>query len=312
MTPERASAALVLRVNEVFHDMEGAAYGNVHPEIFESERRRWERLLDAYVAGHAGAFRCVDLGCGTAFVSELLLRRLRGGDSLVCADVSDTMLGICGGKFSGNGGGVALETLKLRDETIGLPDASADVVAMNSVLHHVPDARRLLEEIARVLKPGGVLLIGHEPNARFWRSAAMRFQYRAAHALVPKRLAANVLKALGLYGSAVKSKADPFLDELNGRLLAEGTIATPLTRTDLSRLIDVHSPTAGGFRFDEGFDPYSLLAGLPRDGLRVETYNHLSKMSDAPFLRPYAWLLGKLLPRTGATFFLAARKRSAA
>lgn len=310
MTPEDTHAALVLRVNEVFHDMEGATYSDVHPEIFESERLRWERLLDRHVAGHEGNIRCVDVGCGTGFVSELLLARLREGDSLTCADISDTMLGICREKFSNNDRGVAVDTLKLRDETIGLPDASADVVAMNSVLHHVPDAKRFLSEIARVLKPGGTLLIGHEPNARFWRSKAMRFQYRTAHALVPKRLAATLLKKIGLYGSAVKPKPDTFLDELNARLLAEGTIVAPLTRTDLSPLIDVHSPTAGGFRYDEGFDPTRVLDGLPMDDVRVETYNHLSKMSDAALLRPYSWLLGRLFPRDGATFFLSARKVS--
>lgn len=139
----------------------------------------------------------------------------------------------------------------------------------------------------------------------------MRFQYRAAHALVPKRLAATILKKIGLYGSAVKPKPDVFLDKLNATLLAEGTIATPLTRTDLSPLIDVHSPTAGGFRFDEGFDPYAVLDGLPMETVHVETYNHLSKMSDAPFLRPYVRLLGMLLPRHGATFFLAAKRSEA-
>lgn len=311
MTPERdASSALVLRVNELFHDMEGAAYADVHPEIFESERRRWERMLDRDVTGHEGPIHCVDIGCGTGFVSELMLARLRSGDSLTCADISETMLTICREKFSGNRTGVAMETLKLWDESIDLPDASADVIAMNSVLHHVPDSRRLLAEITRVLKPGGILMIGHEPNARFWRSRAMRFQYRAAHALVPKRLAATILKKIGLYGSAVKPTPDAFLDELNARLLAEGTITAPLTRTDLSPLIDVHSPTAGGFRYNEGFDPTHVLDGLPMVDLRIETYNHLSKMSDAVFLRPYVWLLGCMLPQDGATFFLSARKAS--
>ncbi len=311
MTHNTTSPALVLRVNELFHDMEGAAYGDVHPEIFESEQRRWERLLDVHVGSHTTSMRCVDIGCGTGFVSELLLARLRSGDSLTCADISETMLNICREKFSGNQTGVVVETLKLKNESISLPDASADVIAMNSVLHHVPDSRRLLAEIVRVLKPGGILMIGHEPNARFWRSRAMRFQYRTAHALVPKRLAATILKKIGLYGNAVKPKPDAFLDELNARLLAEGTITTPLTRTDLSPLIDVHSPTAGGFRYDEGFDPYALLDGLPMETMHVETYNHLSKMSDTPFLHPYVRLLGMLLPRHGATFFLAA-KRSAA
>ena len=309
MTPE-AHARLVLRVNEAFHDLEGAAYADAHPEIFEAEARRWEALLAKHVGPMARPIRCVDVGCGTGFVSERLLRHLRSGDALVCADISEAMLGVCRKAFAGNGRGVAVKTLKLRDESIGLPDGSADVVALNSVLHHVPDARRFLGELARVLKPGGILLIGHEPNTRFWRSPFLRAQYRAFHALVPKRLAAAALKKAGLYRSAVKPKPDAFLDRLNERLLAEGTVPAPLTRTDLSRLVDVHSPTAGGLRLDEGFDPPTLLDGLPMDAVEIDTYNHLSKMSDAPLLRPYAWLLRKLSPGRGATFFLVARKRS--
>ncbi len=49
MTPEPASAALVLRVNELFHDLEGADYANVHPEIFKAEARRWEALLTKHM-----------------------------------------------------------------------------------------------------------------------------------------------------------------------------------------------------------------------------------------------------------------------
>lgn len=311
MTPDPASAALVLRVNELFHDLEGAEYANIHPEIFAVELNRWNALLALHLpdAPHP-PLHCVDVGCGTGFVSELILNHLQTGDALVCADISEIMLEICRNAFAGNDRGVAVETLKLRDESIGLPDASVDVVMLNSVLHHVPDSQRFLAELVRILKPGGIVMIGHEPNARFWQSRFLRTQYRVLHVLVPKRLAATILKKTWLYGAAVKPKPDVFLDKLNGLLLAEGAIAAPLTRTDVSQLIDIHSPTAGGIRTDEGFDPYTLFDGLPMENLAIETYNHLSKMSDASFLKPYGWLLGRLLPRHGATFFLVTRKKT--
>jgi SAM-dependent methyltransferase len=309
MTPEHdASSALVLRVNELFHDMEGAAYADVHPEIFDAELERWDALLAKRLADLPRPLRCVDVGCGTGFVSERLFAHLRAGDSLVLADISDVMLGICRDRFATNDKGVTVTTFKMSDETLALPDASADVVLLNSVLHHVPDASKFLAELTRVLAPGGVLMIGHEPNIRFWRSAFLPANYAILRALAPKRIAAATLKKLGLYGAMVRAKPDPFLDDLNKKLLGEKLIDAPLSRADVSRLVDVHSPTAGGVRRDEGFDPYAMFDALPMRDVAVETYSHLSKLSDKPALRWYDRVLRALLPRSGAIFFVSAKR----
>lgn len=50
-----------------------------------------------------------------------------------------------------------VEVLAGDAETIPLPDQSVDVVTSNGVLNLVPNKRRAIEELARVLKPGGKL-----------------------------------------------------------------------------------------------------------------------------------------------------------
>lgn len=49
---------------------------------------------------------------------------------------------------------------------IALRDGVVDVALLNEVLEHVPDDRRALREVHRVLKPGGLLLI-FSPNRRY-------------------------------------------------------------------------------------------------------------------------------------------------
>lgn len=45
-------------------------------------------------------------------------------------------------------------TMRARPEQTGLPAASADLVMVPNLVHHVPDQRGLFAEIARLLKPG--------------------------------------------------------------------------------------------------------------------------------------------------------------
>ena len=48
------------------------------------------------------------------------------------------------------------------------------MLTVNSFLHHVYDYRAVLREIDRVLKPGGYLVLAHEPNREFFRSPLIR------------------------------------------------------------------------------------------------------------------------------------------
>lgn len=61
------------------------------------------------------------------------------------------------------------------------PDAAFDVVTSNGVLEHVPDDRASLGELARVLRPGGTLLIACLPNRFSYTEALQRRRGVTAH-----------------------------------------------------------------------------------------------------------------------------------
>lgn len=307
-TPDRR---LILRVNELFHDLEGEEYERQHPEIFTMERKRWEEMFSRHLPKNPNR-TIVDIGAGTGFVGSVVAPLLRNGDTLVCADISQTMLECCKRKLTPTDERYTLNLLKLEDEHLNFPDASVDAITLNSVLHHIPDPEKLLAEIARVLKPGGALFIGHEPNTRFYRNPFLFYQSRIIHHLTPKRLAAIILKRLGLYDRAVSPHAnmeDTLISRLNDRLLEEGLIDHRYSRQEFSPLIDVHSPTAGGMRKEEGFDPLHMLDTHPTMHLaEVKTYAYFFKVPHKALINHYEKILRRLLPRDGGTFFLVASK----
>src|SRR5690606_28567949 len=50
------------------------------------------------------------------------------------------------------------------------PADSFDLVVTYSVLHHIPDYARAVEEMIRVSKPGGLIYIDHERSDDFWNA----------------------------------------------------------------------------------------------------------------------------------------------
>jgi len=92
--------------------------------------------------------RCLDVGGGTGLVALGLLRR---GVDVVVLDRSPAMLGLAATRLPGR---------CVRADASRLPVAasSVDAVLTMWLLHLLDDARPVLDEAARVLRPGGVLV----------------------------------------------------------------------------------------------------------------------------------------------------------
>ncbi|MBN2167937.1 MAG: methyltransferase domain-containing protein, partial [Actinobacteria bacterium] len=103
----------------------------------------------------------LELGCG---LGNDGLELLRSGFRVVETDIAPGELGeAC--KMHEKEGFAGKCTHLLSDaENLPFKDGSFDGVFMVAALHHLPDPAAALKEVKRVLKPGGIFVVGTEPN----------------------------------------------------------------------------------------------------------------------------------------------------
>jgi len=103
--------------------------------------------------------RVVDVGAGAGIDSLIAATMVGPTGQVVGVDMTPEMLG----KARRNAVAAGLSNVEFREgygEALPVPDGWADVVISNGVLNLMPDKSAGLQEIARVLKPGGRLQIG--------------------------------------------------------------------------------------------------------------------------------------------------------
>jgi C_GCAxxG_C_C family probable redox protein len=123
---------------------------------FFPEAVRTKALALAGIAPDAAenaGLTAADLGAGTGFVTEALLA---AGVEVAAVDQSPEMLARLRKKFAASG---RLTVLEGEARRLPLPSAAVDFVFANMFLHHVEEPQAAIAEMARVLKPGGRLII---------------------------------------------------------------------------------------------------------------------------------------------------------
>lgn len=100
----------------------------------------------------------VDIGCSEGGITQLLGEKL-GLQRVVGCDVLDES------KIKRIAGTCEMKYEKIVDNNLPFADASVDFATMLMCLHHVKDHEKYIEEIARVVAPGGVFII-QEHNAQ--------------------------------------------------------------------------------------------------------------------------------------------------
>lgn len=122
-------------------DMRGQHARSLYPILLE-------KLSD--ISYHSA----LDLGCGTGEMIKMILEQ-DAQKSLTGIDLSEKMLEIAKGKLNDRA------KLLLGDsEHLPFQDGTFDVVYCNDSFHHYPAPENVLAEVKRVLKTGGLFLMG--------------------------------------------------------------------------------------------------------------------------------------------------------
>jgi ubiquinone/menaquinone biosynthesis C-methylase UbiE len=132
-------------------------------QFFSSASGQWDRLRaelfgqqfqqDALLAMLDPRLRVGDLGCGTGQFSALIAPYVA---RVIAVDASAEMLAAARTRLAPCAN---VDVRRGTLEALPVEDAQLDIAVLALVLHHVPDPGRVLMEAARVLGPGGRLLI---------------------------------------------------------------------------------------------------------------------------------------------------------
>ena len=139
---------------EIYESQYSASNYRRSDEGYFSELRRVkEKLLDTLPA----SARVLDLGCGSG---EFMLPLLRRGVRVEGLDFSEGILSALSRSWTEAGGRAEDLVLHAADaRNSGLEDACFDAVFSFSSLYTIPDHDALVDEIRRILRPGGVAML---------------------------------------------------------------------------------------------------------------------------------------------------------
>ena len=179
----------------------------------------------------------LDLGSGTGFDAFLAARHLGDTGRVIGVDMTPEM--IAKARANAAGGGFAnVEFRHGRLESLPLEDETVDAVTSNCVINLVPDKAVVFREVARVLRPGGRLVISDiildGPLPKAIATDVLAYVGCVAGAM-ERRAYFDLVQAAGLAGVRVHKDVDylaaagyTFSKELQDRLSRDGIAARDL------------------------------------------------------------------------------------
>lgn len=115
----------------------------------------WRRKAVTLSGIHEGQ-KVLDVCSGTGELSFLLAQKVGPNGSVIGADFCDNMLALARKKAGGNWSNVSF--IFSDAKKLPFPDKSFDAVTVSFGMRNIPDTQLALQEICRVLRPGGTFV----------------------------------------------------------------------------------------------------------------------------------------------------------
>ncbi len=126
--------------------------------IYDEARRRFHKARYEFAAERVAGKAVADISCGPGYGTALLVSAGNAARA-VGVDIDEEAIGYAQAVY----GGGNVEYLTADGQATGLEDDSFDVVVSFETIEHLPDDQALVAEFARLLRPGGQLIIS-TPN----------------------------------------------------------------------------------------------------------------------------------------------------
>ena len=249
------------RVSSYWEEVYGA--GSVEGEIYRDRQERALAWIDE-IAPAAGA-RVLELGCGAGLLSVALARR---GLRVDAVDSAPAMVERTSRRVEEEGVGDGVDVGVADAHALDRADAAYDLVVALGLLPWVRDPQRVVGEVARVVRPGGHVLVTADNRAR----ATYALDPRKNVALAPLRRRGKAL----LRGGAAPGPS------------GDGVVEPALHRAREVRAMLVRAGLAVEREQTVGFGPFTLLYRDLLDAPRARRVNRaLQRLADrgTPMLR---------------------------
>jgi len=145
------------KVADVFHSV-ASKYDVMNDLMSLGIHRIWKRLT-IESSGVRPGHKVLDIAGGTGDLTMQFSKRVGEQGQVILADINSSMLSVGRDRLIDQGYGNNIEFVQANAETLPFPDNYFNCISIAFGLRNVTDKDKALASMARVLKPGGRLLV---------------------------------------------------------------------------------------------------------------------------------------------------------
>lgn len=288
--------------SNIYHQFEARQYDERHLSIADSGSH-WTRVTQVIAKRFRNAdnLTVLDFGCGTGFASQQLLQSSLNSSitKINCYDLSAEMIQVCREKFAKD------DRFIFYADHAGLQQMLAtgvkcDIIVCNALMHHVLDTASVLGLIAKLLKPEGIFVMGHEPNKNFYCNGILQSVSKVFR--LYKRAVRKITKGAGPSGISTN-----IAHATHAELARQKMIPDHFPASIIPKFVDIHVPMSNYTKQpwgELGFDADFVRNQLGHEFRLVDqiTYSHIKdQQADRDFLwKRVAGVLATVFPADGA------------